>query len=216
MFTIGITARMDEKNLYMKNNYYKWLNKDFNIVIITPNVNNNYTKITTFCDLLLICGGDDVNPIRYNEENTHSTIEDTFIEQMDFDLIKEFVKQRKPIVGICRGIQVINVYFDGNLIQNISEYNTYIDHQKNKHRIIIDEQSILSKYFNKNIIVNSYHHQCVKDIAPYFHINAISKDGFIEGIEYKNIIGIQWHPELMDNHHKTKFILLLRNLILYK
>ncbi len=216
MYTIGITARydLDKKNIILRETYRKWLKKDFRIKLIIPNDQREYNDILNTCDLLIINGGDDINPTHYHEKNYHSLLEDPIIEQLDLDLIDLFYKAHKPIIGICRGIQIINVYFKGSLIQEIKNYNTMIDHQKNQHHLVINKNTVLGKYFKENIVVNSFHHQCIKEIAPKFNISAISEDGFIEAIEKDNIIGVQWHPELMDDIHKTLFIKMIKALLI--
>ena len=128
MYTIGITARydLDKKNIILRETYRKWLKKDFRIKLIIPNDQREYNDILNTCDLLIINGGDDINPTYYHEKNYHSLLEDPIIEQLDLDLIDLFYKAHKPIIGICRGIQIINVYFKGSLIQEIKNYNTMI------------------------------------------------------------------------------------------
>lgn len=217
MFKLAITSRYDNDRYFIKNSYISWLQNDFNIEIILPRKNRDYNDIADTCDALLIIGGDDIHPSYYNQTlHYYTNLEDKNIEKMDFDLLKCFYNKDKPIIGICRGIQVINVYFKGDLIQHMNDYDTVINHTKDVHRVVIDKTTRLSKYFPGHMIVNSYHHQCIKNIAPFFSISAISEDGFIEAIEYKNIIGVQWHPEKMDETHKNSFIHLIKDLILPK
>lgn len=216
MYKIAITSRYNQNQslFFIRDSYIKWLENDFYLEFIIPRKNRNYKDIVRSCDLLMIIGGDDIHPSLYDQTlHYHTHLEDHTIEEMDFDLLKQFYKAGKPIVGICRGIQVINVFFKGDLIQHMNDYQTAIDHHKDIHHIIIDETTFLHHYFPSSLIVNSFHHQCVKNIAPLFLISAISEDGFIEGIEYKNIIGVQWHPEKMDETHKNCFIHMLNDLI---
>lgn len=216
MYKIAITTRYNQNQslFFIKNSYIQWLENDFYIDCIIPRKDRDYQDIVKSCDLLMIIGGDDIHPSLYDQTlHYHTHLENKDIETMDLDLLKQFYNAKKPIIGICRGIQVINVFFKGDLIQHMPDYQTAIDHHKDIHHVIIDETTLLHRYFPTSLIVNSFHHQCVKNIAPLFLINAISEDGFIEGIEYKNIIGIQWHPEKMDETHQRSFIHMFNDLI---
>ena len=217
MFKLAITTRyhQDNKIYFIRQSYIDWLKNDFIIQPIIPRKDRNYDDIVKDCDLLMIIGGDDIHPSLYDQTlHFYTQLENKDIEQMDFDLIKAFYNKDKPIIGICRGIQVLNVFFKGDLIQHMDDYHTLIHHNKDVHHITIDNTTILGKYFPVSLVVNSFHHQCVKNIAPMFLINAISEDGFIEGIEYKNMLGVQWHPEKMDEVHQKNFILLIKDFIL--
>lgn len=214
MYRLALTSRYHKEQYFIRKSYIDWLKENFLLNIILPRDNHEYNDIVHQCDALLIIGGDDINPTLYDQTLHYYThLEDSLIEEMDFHLIDSFYKEKKPIIGICRGIQVINVYFEGTLIQHIPDYKTIINHNKDIHKIVIDNTSLLHKYFPQSLFVNSFHHQCVKDIPHLFHISAISEDGFIEAIEYKNIIGVQWHPEKMDEIHQKNFILLIIDLI---
>lgn len=106
-----------------------------------------------------------------------------------------FQKKNKPILGICAGIQEINVIFGGSLNQLIVNHELK---DQSKHKVKLHENSFLYKVYNTDYIeVNSYHKQSIKDLAPNFNITAISDDGTIEGIEKDNIIAVQWHPEAL-------------------
>lgn len=213
MYTIAITSRYHNNKYFVKDSYINWLKNDFNIEIILP-TNKDYKNIIDRCDALLITGGDDIHPTLYDHTlHYYTKLENKDIENMDFQLIDIFHSLNKPVIGICRGIQVINVYFKGTLIQHIPDYKTVINHKKDVHRIIINPNSLLYKYFPDTVLVNSFHHQCIKDISNNINISAISEDGFIEAIEHDNILGVQWHPEKMDEVHKKNFIHLINDLI---
>lgn len=116
---------------------------------------------------------------------------------MDKKIIELFHSKNKPIIGICGGMQTLNVYFGGDLNQNILNHKLS---DGSKHSIDIREKSFLKSVFkNSNTKVNSYHRQCVRKLAPVFKVTATSDDGIIEAIEYKNIIGVQWHPEVLND-----------------
>lgn len=162
-------------------------------------------------DGLLITGGDDIYPDFYHEEVTcpieTSTRE---MDQFDFDCIQAFYQAKKPILGICRGIQSVNVAFGGTLYQDLpSQYSLMRveGHMQHKmvpplgrndvaHKITTIPDTRLCALMGKEAWVNTYHHQNIKDLAPNFTVNAMSEDGLIEGIELEDqILCVQWHPE---------------------
>lgn len=159
-------------------------------------------KIANLCDGLIVAGRDiDINPKYYGEnpiKETNLLLNDDIDDNLDFELIKVFNEKNKPILGICAGMQVINVFFGGSLYQNILNHKD--ENTMKMHDIKIEKDSLLYKcYSDTKVNVNSYHHQSIKKVANNFKVTAISLDGIIEAIEYKNILGVQWHPEKMNN-----------------
>ncbi|ASJ20777.1 gamma-glutamyl-gamma-aminobutyrate hydrolase [Brachyspira hampsonii] len=168
-------------------------------------------KMVENVDGIIMTGGVDIHPFRFNEEPIEK-IGAILAErdEFDFTLMKYAVEMNKPILGICRGIQVINVYFGGTLIQDIpSQRNTNILHNQTAeyhtatHKIQIVKDSIIYDILDDASEVNSFHHQAVDKLAKDFKVTAAAKDGIIEAIEYKKkdsfILGLQWHPELMSS-----------------
>ena len=159
----------------------------------------NIEEISNICDGLILTGSaNDVRPKYYNEEPIKDKKYDKFDEfPLVKKCVKEFNKQNKPILGICAGVQEINVIFGGTLFQSIPNHNLK---DQSEHILNLEKASFLHKIYKKDKIkVNSYHKQAIKDIAPGFRIVARCDDGTIEGIEKDNIIGVQWHPEsLLD------------------
>lgn len=166
-------------------------------------------------DAIIFSGGnDDIDPINYGEEPcsnvTHiSSVRDCW----EFSLYKSFKKASKPILGICRGCQVINVFEGGTLYQDINEQlkNTKNHYTRDKHicelyhDIILEPDSKLYQLFQQRILsTNSFHHQAVKDVAPGFRTSARCADGVIEAIETTDdqfIVGLQAHPEALTERH---------------
>jgi microsomal dipeptidase-like Zn-dependent dipeptidase/gamma-glutamyl-gamma-aminobutyrate hydrolase PuuD len=167
-------------------------------------------KILSQIDGLILTGGGDVYAPLYNEE-LHPSVESYDLERdlYDIQLVGKAAEKQIPILGICRGHQVINVAFGGNLIQDIPSqtpdskinHNQPEDGEIGTHSVTIKSGSTLHRIIKKETIsVNSFHHQAIKTIAPGFEIVAQSEDGIIEAIEPKNgksILGVQWHPERM-------------------
>lgn len=125
--------------------------------------------------------------------------------KLDKKIIDLFVKRNKPILGICGGLQTLNVYFGGDLNQNILNHKLK---DESMHKIKLAHNSFLSEVYNQEEIqVNSYHRQAIRKLAPNFHIIAVSEDGIIEAIEDRNTIGVQWHPEILrDMKFFRKFV----------
>lgn len=159
-------------------------------------------------DVLVLSGGSDVNPILYGEEPT-SLLESVIDERdlYELELIRMAEKMHLPILGICRGLQILNVAYGGTLFQDLSFSSASIVHrqktrrQEPSHSVDVKKGSILHSIFQEEkIFTNSYHHQAVKTLAEGFTISATSKDGVIEGIEKQGpatIVAVQWHPEMM-------------------
>lgn len=165
-------------------------------------------------DGIVISGGYDVNPILYGEEPKKTQgFTSSELDDFNFKLIKAACSLKKPILGICRGLQIINVYFGGTLYQDLDdEDGFYIKHSQDSsrnftgHTILVKKDSVLYPILGEKSMVNSFHHQGIKDLAKGFKVGAVAKDGVIEAIEKTDdnfILGVQWHPEgLASNNAK--------------
>lgn len=160
-------------------------------------------------DVLVLTGGADVNPMLYGEEPVPEIDKiDPERDAFELALIREAWAQKKPIFGICRGLQLMNAEFGGTLYQDLSYYDELsINHVQDTpweyatHSIDIAEDSWLSKSLGTENIINSYHHQAVKELADVFKPVAWAKDGLIEAIESvdpeRKVMAFQWHPEIL-------------------
>jgi len=162
-------------------------------------------------DGLILPGGADVNPYLYKEE-PYYLLEgvDMSLDELEYELLKYCFKHKVPILGICRGHQITNVYLGGSMYQDIPTQfkgKGKISHrervegksQEIHHDILIKRGSNLHKLLGKTRIkVNSLHHQAIKRLAPGVKIVALTEDGVIEAIEGTSdtfFIGVQFHPE---------------------
>lgn len=161
---------------------------------------------TDLIDGLVITGGDDINPDFYGEYEHHPTVTCIPKERSHFELgmTDAVLKKKKPILGICNGMQVLNVWDGGNLYQDISHHKEGEVHKKHVgvffcHEARVKPVSWLHEQVGReNFYVSSAHHQVLKDVGPNFEAVAWSDDGVIEAIEYKHqpfVIGVEWHPE---------------------
>lgn len=195
--------------------YYVDMFKKINVelIFVSPLSLETYQQFASLCDGLFLAGGLDINACFYHEKNHESNhLEIIEVDQMDIELLHLFNQLQKPVIGICRGLQVINVAFGGTLYQDInSQCKTSLchqqsDHQKYSHQIHIVPHSLLSHYFKEFTTVNSFHHQAIKDLAEGFQVMAYSEDGLIEAIEKKDIIALQWHPEKINDDNQNKIL----------
>ncbi|MCD4684457.1 MAG: gamma-glutamyl-gamma-aminobutyrate hydrolase family protein [Anaerolineae bacterium] len=155
---------------------------------------------------IVLSGGGDLDPARYHQDNTHAVHVAPERDRTEWALIDAALARDLPILGICRGFQVLNAYFGGGLVQDIpSTLNTTIDHHTEDefHTVELVDQRIADLLSVTQVTVNSHHHQGVtRDIlAPEFDVFAVSpSDPLIEGVLHREhaILAVQWHPERPD------------------
>ena len=158
-------------------------------------------------DGLLLPGGCDVNPARYGKEPIPQEITDDDQDALQFDVLARFLEARKPVLGICRGHQLLNVAFGGTLIQHLpgaEKHMSLPSGEDNVHPVHAEQGSFLYRIYGSDFRVNSSHHQGIelpgKGLHPVLH----SEDGVIEAIEHDSlpVWGVQWHPERMCFLHQ--------------
>ena len=155
-------------------------------------------EISTDYDGLVLCGGDDVDPQYYGQENTACGELEQERDKTEFALLDAFVRAGKPVLGICRGQQLINVYFGGSLIQHMAE--TPIHRQSMEHycthEVTAEADSIAGKLYGENFRVNSCHHQAIDRLGNNLKVTA-QADNIIEAVEHETlpVFAVQWHPE---------------------
>lgn len=154
-------------------------------------------------DKLILTGGQNVHPQFYGEKKTIESDDYNLVrDEFELALLKEALRQDKPILAICRGVQLVNVAFGGTLHQEIEGHWQGLPFGTS-HSIETVEGSVVAQLFGKESQVNSVHRQSIKDLAPNFRVTAIDpRDQTIEAIESideHRIIGLQWHPEFLVN-----------------
>ncbi len=168
----------------------------------------------TMVDGFVFTGGADINPARYGEK-PHETVSILLERREDFDfaLMERALASGKPVLGICLGMQEMNVACGGTLIQDIpSETDSTLVHrgEGSGHDVILEKDSRLAGFVGETEFpVNSRHHQAVERVGEGLRVVAKAPDGIIEGIEKSNhpfAIGVQWHPEsMMEAPHRRLF-----------
>ncbi|MFT7860653.1 MAG: type 1 glutamine amidotransferase [Sulfurimonas sp.] len=155
-------------------------------------------------DGLILSGGDDIDPTLYGEDkDAHNTPLDKKRDSFELEMIDKAYKKKIPILGICRGAQIINIYFDGTLYPSILDLDKYIDH---KNSIFVIKDAIIkkvSKLFSitkrKKLPINSIHNQAIDEVGDALKVTACH-DKIVEAIEkedYPFLLGVQWHPEYL-------------------
>lgn len=167
---------------------------------INPVISNQIEDENLF-DGLLLPGGGDISPIFYHKKNHGSQnicIPEDIIQIL---LFHRFLEQQKPILGICKGMQLINVALGGNLIQDLptKKLHTY-NHTDRYHITKALFGSQLHSLYGNDCITNSAHHQAINKLGEHLLITQYAHDGVAEAIEHDSlpIIGVQWHPERMS------------------
>lgn len=196
---------------YVNQDYIHSVIKNGGIPLVIP-MNEDDSVIDAqmqLIDGLLLTGGQDVTPSLY-EEDPQEKLGETLLRRdlFDYALIKKAKEREIPILGICRGAQILNVYHGGSLFQDVSyrlvqtirHWQSHNPTEKT-HEVRVFPNNHLAEIFTEGrFFVNSFHHQVINKIAEDFVVTAQSNDGAIEAFEsttYDYMLGIQWHPEML-------------------
>ncbi len=226
---IGITCAYDfEKgNSCLKEDYYDAVIKCGAVPIMIPVTDSKsaWVEYLGLCDGFIFSGGPDIDAAHFGKLNMPYANEISPLrDSMEIFIAQQAIAVDKPILGICRGIQVINIAAGGSIFQDIYEENKtgtrLIKHSQQAprwfeiHNITITGETCLHNIFGSSTLkVNSFHHQAVSEVAPEFVINAIAEDGIIEAISHENkkfVLGVQWHPENLWRRDSTHLKLFER------
>lgn len=195
-------------------NYPRWIKGQDDIDIIELSYDRNNFADVALCDGVVLTGGIDSHPKFYLADfdlnYPHAPLEFA-VHRDEFELavLELALKHKKPILGICRGLQLINVFFKGTLHVDIGEDNNK-KHKKaadidKEHAVSVEEDSLFFDIVHQNEgFVNSAHHQAIDVLGKELKAAAFSNDGFIEAIELENaenpfFLAVQWHPERMPD-----------------
>lgn len=210
--TTSLTVKLDPERSYLNSSYVRAIQQAGGVPIPLPSTLNrdSLRAIYQLVDGVLLTGGGDVDPKRFGEL-PHPTLFDVVSErdELEIKLVDWAASEKKPLLAICRGIQVLNVAFGGNLYQDVaSDPGTKLSHNQEEpkdqpsHSVKITSGSFLADVLEREELeVNSLHHQAVKALGRGLLPNAHAPDGLIEGVELAErdphhfLLGVQWHPE---------------------
>jgi microsomal dipeptidase-like Zn-dependent dipeptidase/gamma-glutamyl-gamma-aminobutyrate hydrolase PuuD len=207
---IGITGNYEDLTCKLGRGYYQSVVAAGGVPVVIPPVADKHVVINTLehVDALILSGGGDINPLWAGEEPSpklHGINQERDLPEL---LIARLAYNRQiPMLGICRGIQTLATAFGGKVAQDISDVATIkhsqdADRSEPTHTVIVDEESqLFDIYKSAKLMVNSFHHQAVAEAGDKFKVVAKSPDGIIEAMEsseFKSILGVQWHPECLE------------------
>ena len=151
-------------------------------------------------DGLLLPGGTDIDPMLYGQYNTDSIALNRNMDSLQMRMLDLFVQEQKPVLGVCRGLQLVNIYFGGSLLQNIATARDHWGLTETEDQVHLSHAvkgSWLEKIYGEKFSVNSYHHQAIDLVGDGLEVIQFAEDGVIEGICHTAmpVYAVQWHPE---------------------
>jgi putative glutamine amidotransferase len=215
---IGITGAYVKHNehmegVYVHHDYHRTVAANGGIPIVLPYYTKELALETlSLCDGIIISGGEDVDPLAYNQD-PHPKLGFTIPERdwVEFEIVRFAISHNIPLLAVCRGLQVLNVALGGTLIQDIPsqikntvQHSQVVNRSRDTHWINVVQDSQLYKIFGADRVrVNSLHHQAIDKVAEDLRVVALAEDGIVEAVEYIHprsfILGVQWHPESMSS-----------------
>lgn len=225
---IGIViCGLENNKQYVSDAYIQAIKSAGGLPIILPLVKSKpvIQDYVSLCDGFLFCGGGDITPLLFGQEPaTNIGTTDISLDLFQIRMMKTILEKEKPVLAICRGMQVLNVACGGTLHQDIHllDYET-IEHMQNSisrrdisHKVIFEPDSKIRKLLGTFVYTNSYHHQAIGRLGKGLTVSGFTGDGIIEAIEMPShpfVIGVQWHPENMFDsvaNMKQLFFALIR------
>lgn len=185
-------------------NYVRYAKSQGHTPVVTLDLED-----VTHCGCLLLPGGGDITPAFFGEQNHGSRCIDTELDILQLQALDFCVKKCIPVLGICKGAQVINVGLGGTLYQDLatSAIHRYEGGDK-YHDTVIEKNSWLYDLYGEHAVVNSAHHQAIRELGSGLTaVQYCPRDGCIEAIVHRElpIFGVQWHPERIDHQHTTLY-----------
>jgi putative glutamine amidotransferase len=196
-------------------NYRRWIEMEADVEVVKLSFHTGNIKNTESCDGILFSGGEDLHPALYGKPEF---VQEYGLKEIipardlfEYKVIEKALEREKPILGICRGMQLINVFLGGSLVPDIpalyhSNGHGKINGQDQTHFVRVETASMLHDLSGQELgIVNSAHHQSVDRPAVALKISAFSEPAIVEAMEWKDpakkswLLMVQWHPERMSD-----------------
>ena len=212
---IGISGNFREGDCTLAQAYYMSVLEAGGTPVVIPSYDDDKALISLLdtLDGIVLSGGADIDPDYLGEEPLDCISVNPRRDRQELTLVRLAVDRQIPLLGICRGIQVLTAALGGKLYQDIKSQHDKpcIEHSQTiarglpSHEVKLEKDSLLYGFFGKETLaVNSFHHQAVKEVPVGFRVTASAPDGIIEGMEsttFRPILGVQWHPEcfLLEN-----------------
>lgn len=218
---IGITTSIEEdKAVKIFGTYVTAIEQSGGIPLLIPYLKDreNLERIVDVCHGFLFTGGKDIDPSYYGEEKKDTcVITQPLRDEVELRLFESVYQSNKPILAICRGIQLVNVALGGTLYQDIpTDYQTNIRHRQEEHKdqpshpILVEKGTPLYAMQKKDVMTgNSFHHQAIKTLGKGLAVMARAEDGIIESIfstEDRYLCAYQWHPEKLYGYSDNKLL----------
>lgn len=235
---IGISAYSEDGRCQVNMTYINSVRMAGGVPLVIPVTSDDaqIAAIIATIDGLLMTGGEDFDPLKWFGEEPVRGLGEVVPARDEYDvkLVRAAVAAGIPVLGICRGEQLLAVAFGGSLWQDIPSQvkDSYVKHRQSPttgtigtHSITIEKGSLLARTLGKEkAVVNTFHHQAIKDVPKGFRVVARAADGIIEGVErsgklpdFKDggamILGVQFHPEIITNGGNPEFLPIFQKLV---
>lgn len=211
---IGLTACREEDRIYKTNDtYVHAVLRAGGIPLLLP-IALSPAECAGLVDGYLFPGGIDTAPQYYGQEPLAQVTEmDRRLDDFELEMLRLLEEQGKPVLAICRGCQLLNVAFGGTLFQDIptqcqtagGHYQHTVSRSQPYHTVEVEQGTLLAQVLGeRRLLVNSFHHQAIREVAEGFRVSARAADGIVEGIERCSgapMLGVQWHPECMEERY---------------
>lgn len=206
-----IVCALEDNKQYVSDAYIQAIKSAGGLPIILPMVKSKTAicEYVSLCDGFLFCGGGDITPLLFKQEPSVGIGKtDISLDLFQIRLMREVLEKDKPILAICRGMQVLNVACGGTIYQDLGhvEFET-IHHMQNSlsrkdisHKVLFTPKTKLHKILGNFAYTNSFHHQAIDDVGNGLIVSGMTGDDIVEAIEMPShtfVIGVQWHPENM-------------------